>query len=227
MTREPDPTPVDADGESTPLDPAAALRLVRDQQLEIETRVGGFVPTIMLVWGVAWLFGFGAVWLSEGIDAVAPVVAWWTFGGLIAVASAVSMWLGIRSGRGMRTADDFTGAVYGVTWTVGSIAILVFAAGLSVNGMSRELAAIFYPSAFILFAGIMYLVAGAIWRAVPSIVLGGLVVLIAVVAPFFGAPTHYLFLAIAGGGVFLGFGLVARVRMRRHSRRFAKESGRE
>ena len=106
MTREPDPTPVDADGESTPLDPAAALRLVRDQQLEIETRVGGFVPTIMLVWGIAWLFGFGAVWLSEGMDAVAPVVAWWTFGGLIAVASAVSMWLGIRSGRGMRTADE-------------------------------------------------------------------------------------------------------------------------
>ena len=75
MTREPDPTPVDADGEAAPLDPAAALRLVRDQQLEIETRVGGFVPTIMLVWGIAWLFGFGAVWLSEGMDAVAPVVA--------------------------------------------------------------------------------------------------------------------------------------------------------
>jgi hypothetical protein len=206
------------------LDPALALRIVRDQQLDIETRVGGFVPTIMVAWGIAWLVGFGAVWLSEGAGVLPPVVAWWTFGVLIAAASGLSMWLAIRSGRGMRTEDAFGGTVYGVTWSAGSLAIFVFAAGLFHNGMTRELAAIFFPSAFVLFAGIMYLVAGALWRAVPSIVLGSIVIVIAVAAPFFGAPHNNLFFALAGGGAFLGFGLVARIRMRRHSRRFAAEA---
>lgn len=223
----PDRPDLEADApDSDALDPADALRIVHDQQLDIETRVGGFVPTIMLAWGIAWLVGFGVVWLSLAVDLLPPVAASWTFGALIAAASGVSMWLAIRSGRGMRTEDAFGGTVYGVTWSVGALAIAGFAAGLHYNGMTPELAAIFYPSAFVLFAGIMYLVAGALWRAVPSIVLGGIVIVVAVAAPFFGSPHNNLFFAIAGGGAFLGFGLVARLRMRRHSRRFAEEAGR-
>ena len=59
-----------------------------------------------------------------------------------------------------------------------------------------------------------YLVAGAIWHAVPSIVLGGLMVVVALVAPFFGYPNHYLFLSIAGGAVFIG-GAIAVARFAR------------
>ncbi len=206
------------------LDPAAALRLVRDQQRDFETRVGSFVPVIMLAWGVAWLVGFGVVWLSQATGAVPEITAWVVFAVAIVAASALSMWLSIRSGRGMRTEDGFSGAVYGITWSVGAVAILVLDEGLRVNGMTADVAAVYYPSAFVLFAGIMYLVAGAIWRAVPSIVLGGMLVVIAVVAPFFGTPGLYLFYALGGGGAFLGFGLVAWIRMSGESRRFARET---
>jgi hypothetical protein len=54
----------------------------------------------------------------------------------------------------------------------------------------------------------MYILAGGIWRAIPAIVMGGWIVLVALVAPFFGYPAHYLVFAIAGGGVFLGGAIV-------------------
>jgi len=42
-------------------------------------------------------------------------------------------------------------------------------------------------------------VSGAMWRAVPALILGIWTVIIGLIAPFLGYPTHYLFLAIAGG----------------------------
>lgn len=208
------------------LDPAAALRLVHGQQRDVETRMGLFVPLVMLAWGLAWLIGFGIVWLSQGPGVVPAGPAWTIFIALQVVAGIVSTWLGIRSGRGTRTGDDFGGMIYGIIWVVGSIAIAVLGAGLQFNGLSAELRSIYYPSAFVLFVGIMYLVAGALWRAVPSILLGGILLVVAAVAPFLGVPDHYLFFALAGGGTFLGFGLVAWIRMRRDTRRFAAETRR-
>jgi len=206
-----------------PLDPAAMYALLQNQQRSVETQMGAFVPYITLAWGLTWLLGFGALWLIDGLQPAFSLplgVAIPIFIGTILVSGWFSAWLGIRSGRGMRgnAASAFTGTVYGITWSIGATALAVFGAALRYQGMSAELANFYYPSAYVLFAGIMYIVAAAIWHAVPSLIAGCWLVIIAVAAPFFGYPGHYLFLALAGGLSFLAlaaFGAVHQRRVRR------------
>lgn len=195
------------DDEDTTRTPGEMLALVRDQQRSIEGQRGVYVPLILLSWGVAWLLGFGALWLIDGPDAFALPIAIGApiFVILLAGAGAVSTVLGIRSSRGLRAGKDgaFPGIVYGQAWWVGSIAIFVLGEGLVRNGMERPLLGIFYPSAYVFFVGIMYVMGAAIWRAAPMLILGGWSIVVAVVAPFAGQPAHLLVFAFAGGGGFL------------------------
>ena len=207
------------EGEET-LDPAAMLTLMQAQQRSVTSQMGRFVGVITATWGAAWLVGFGALWLIDGMQpsfGIPLAVAAWIFGVLIAAAILVSIVLGVRNTAGVRSspASAFTGAVYGSTWSVSMIALYVLGAGLIANGMSPELATIYFPSAFVLMTGILFMISGAIWHAVPALICGVWLVVVAVIAPFFGYPNHYLFLSLAGGGAFLVLAIGAEVYSRR------------
>lgn len=208
------------DIDDTPLTPEAMLTLLEDQRRSVEGQIASFVPAIVLAWGITWLLGFGALWLIDGVRpafALPLPMAVAIFVVLLAASIALSAVLAIRSGRGMRGNPDdaFQGAVYGMTWWVGSIAIFVFAQGLFANGMDRELANIFFPVAFVLFSGIMYILSAAMWRAVPMLLLGVWTVVVCLVAPFFGYPTHYLVLALGGGIGFLVLAIASFIHLSR------------
>lgn len=190
------------------LEPAAMLALVEKQQRSIGMQRGGFASVIMGAWGVAWLLGFLALWLIDGLRPAfgMPLVAGvLIFVALMVVAIVVSAVLGIRGSHGVRSsrASTFTGTVYGVTWSVASMALVAIGGGLYSHGMTAELANFYYPIAFIFLAGIMYIAAGAIWQSVPSVVGGGVLVLVAAIGGYLPYPLHYLFFAVAGGGTFL------------------------
>ncbi|MDQ1552908.1 MAG: hypothetical protein QOD50_2330 [Actinomycetota bacterium] len=207
-----------AEGE-TPLSPAAALAVLNNQQRIVSGRLGSNVWIITGTWGVAWLLGFLVIWAMDSHFSGFALQTWlgWTiFAALFAAAIVVSAVLGIRSGRGIRSnsANSFTGTVYGVTWAVAMLSISVFGAGLLSHGMTAGLADLFYPSAYTLLVGILYLAAAAIWRIVQMIVAGAFLVLLAVVAPFLGHPTNYLVFGIAGGAMFLTLAIVGAVRLR-------------
>jgi hypothetical protein len=213
MTEQPHPSPPDDDA---PLDPAAMLALLQDQQEDVQRRMARFVPWILLAWALAWGVGFGALWLIDGARpqfSIPLAIAAPVFAVLLVLAGVVSGVLGARSARGIRAskAAAFTGTVYGVTWSVGFVALFVLGSALARNGMSSELMNIYYPAVSLIFVGIMYLIASAIWHAVPAIWMGGAMVLIAAIGPFFGYPTHYLFYAIAGGAVFLAGTIVTAI----------------
>ena len=215
-----------------PLDPAAMLALVEDQRRSVVGQIASFVPAVLTAWGVVWLVGFGSLWLIDGLApafALPLPLAVSIFAALLAAAIAVSAVLGARSGRGRRgnSAEAFSGIVYGATWAVGGIAVVGFGQGLSFNGMPAGLAAAFYPVAYALFAGIMYIMSAALWRAVPMLILGLWTVMVAVAAPFFGTPTHYLVLALGCGLGFLALAVVSSVHLARlRARSTAKADGR-
>jgi hypothetical protein len=209
----------DAPDSDAPLDPAQMYALLQNQQRSTQVQMGDFVPLIAAAWGVAWLLGFGALWLVDGVPGYSlPVpVAVTVFVATLVLAGGLSAWMGMRSGRGMRGnfAAAFTGIVYGNTWWIGGAAIGILGAGLRSHGMSEEVASFYYPCAYVVFAGIMYAVAGAIWQAVPSLVAGIWLVAVAVAASFFPYPHHYLFLALAAGVGFLALATVSALRLRR------------
>jgi hypothetical protein len=202
-----------------PLSATAALAVLTEQQRTISRRLGGQIWIITGAWGIAWLFGFLAIWLmdSTSLGIVVPTWLGWTiFATLFAAAIVVSAVLGARSGRGIRSnsANAFTGTVYGVTWAISMVFLSVLGAALLSRGMSAELADLFYPSVYALVVGILYLAAAAIWRVVEMIVAGAFFVVLASVAPFFGHPTNFLVFAVAGGAMFFTFAIILAVRGR-------------
>ena len=193
--------------DDAPLDPAEMLALLHAEQSRVQRQIARGVPWILFAWGNAYLLGYGALWLIDGLRpgfALPLPVSVIVFIALLAGAIIVSTILGSRTGRGRKASSSaaFTGTVYGVTGSAGFFAMYIFAFALSANGMPRALELIFFPTAMGIVIAIMYLVAGAIWHAVPSIVMGGGILVVSLVAPFFGYPTHYLIFAIAGGAVF-------------------------
>ena len=211
------PDPADDDA---PRDAAAMLDLVRSQQDRVSRQLAAEVPLILLAWGIAWFVGFGLLWLIDGVKPAASVplpVAVAVFIVLMAGALVATAILGIRSGRGIRASAEaaFTGAVYGWSWTIAFVAMFAFGSALVHNGMAPDLANIYYPTASTLLVGLLYFVGGGIWHAKPLLWLGGWIIVVALVAPFFGYPTQYLVFSIAGGGVFLVGALVAWLWIRR------------
>jgi len=207
-------------------DPAEMLALMKDQQRSIEGQRGAFVPLILLSWGVAWLIGFGALWLIDGPGDAFSLPIWIAaavFIALLVGAGVLSTVFGIRSSRGLRTGKDaaFVGLVYGQAWWVGSLAIFALGQALVFNGMDVDILRIFYPSAYIFFAGLMYVMAAAIWKAIPMLILGGWSILVSVLAPFAGYPTQHLVYALAGGGGFLIVALWSWIWTRRARRRLS------
>lgn len=200
-------TPITSD-DDTALDPAAALALIGRQQEVMGKQTARDIPWILLAWGVAWSVGFGMLWLIDGAKpgfSIPLPVAAITFAVLTIGAIVASAVIGARAGRGIRTspAAAFTGTVYGITGSVGFFALFAFGTALVYNGMPADLQNIYYPVGSALLVGIMYLMAAAIWRTKSLIILGGWIILVALVAPFLGYPNHYLVFAIAGGGGFL------------------------
>jgi hypothetical protein len=201
-------------------DPAAMLDLVRSQQERVTKQLAAEVPLILLAWGIAWFVGFGLLWLIDGAEPVIAVplpVAVVVFIVLMVGALVATAILGIRSGRGIRPSAEaaFTGAVYGWSWTIAFVAMFVFGTALIRNGMPPDLANIYYPTASTLLVGLLYFVGGGIWQAKPLLWLGGWIIVVALVAPFFGYPAHYLVFSLAGGGVFLIGALVTWLWVRR------------
>jgi hypothetical protein len=81
--------------------------------------------------------------------------------------------------------------------------------------MSPELASLYFPSAFSLMVGTLYLAGAALWHQKSQLVLGIILLVTGSVAPFFGAPTNNLVMALLGGGSLLIAAALFAVRLRR------------
>lgn len=199
-----------------------ALALIRQQQTALEREQLSGIPWILGVWGVAWLVGFLALW--SGYDGGnpwlrIPLPAAGVIFALLLIGSAViSAIIGVRLNRGVSGPSNFSGAVYGISWPIVAFAAYVIGLGLAANGMDRELQSIFFPAIYALVAGCMYVMGAAIWRSVDQLVLGIILIVTGAVAPFFGAPTNNLVMAIVGGGSLLVAALIMHLSLRRAAR---------
>lgn len=194
----------DAEHDDAPLDPAEALALAERQQRAVGLSFVKPVAWLYTIWGVAWLVGFLLLWLGDATEWMPWVVAGPGFGVLITGAIVASAVIGSRIGRGVQGASDFQGIVYGISWPITGLAFGFVGAGLVGQGMSTELASLYFPSAYALMVGILYLLGGALWNAKSQFVLGLVLIAVGSAAPFFGAPTNNLVMAIAGLAFLIG-----------------------
>jgi hypothetical protein len=201
------------------LPPEQMLKLMHEQQRKVDAALLAPIPWLYGIWGVAWLVGFLALWSAwpggnPWFRVDVPVAAI-LFGALMVAAIVASAIIGPRINRGVRGSSDFSGIVYGVTWSLAGFGFAALGMGLIVNGMSNELASLYFPSAYALMVGLLYLGGAALWRDKGQLLLGIFMVLLGSTAAFFGNPTNNLIMAIAGGGAFLVAAAIVAVRVRR------------
>lgn len=202
MSDADDDTPLD----DTPLDPAAMLALSTQQQQRATTTFVRPVVTMLLLWGVAWLVGFAALWLA--LEPAAPfavpiAIAAPVFTILIAGAVVVSIVIGIRMSRGIRGSSVFSGAVYGWTWSIASISVFLIGTALFRAGMPTDLSMLFFPTMYGLVAGMLYLAGAALWNDKTQLFLGLWIIVVSVASSFAGVPTNLLIMSLLGGGGFI------------------------
>lgn len=140
-----------------------------------------------------------------------PVAAGILFAVLIVGSILASGIVGSRIGRGLRGQSQFAGTVYGVSWSVCSIAFALLGIGLVQQGMPGDYAGLYFPSAYALMCGTLYLAGAALWHDRVQLILGLALLLVGGVAPFLGLGPNLLLMAIAGLVVF-GSGAVVTAR---------------
>jgi hypothetical protein len=199
-----------------------ALALIRQQQSALERDQLSGIPWILAVWGVAWTVGFLALWSGyEGGDPwfrLPLSLATTIFGVLLIGSIVVSAVIGMRLNRGVSGASSFSGAVYGIAWPIVSLGAYLIGVALARNGMESELQSLYFPAIYALVAGTMYLMGAALWRSIDQLVLGAVIIVAGTVAPFFGAPTNNLVMALLGGGAFLVAAAVMQLSLRKSAR---------
>lgn len=207
------------DADDAPLDAAGMLALVEQQQRSIDRKMLSPLPWLYGIWGVAWLVGFFVLWSAwDGGNPwfrIPGLTAGLIFAVLIVGSIVTSAVLGTRINRGVRGASDFQGAVYGISWSVCGFAFYGLGAGLAFNGASPELISVYFPTAYGLMTGTLYLMGAALWSSRSQLVLGLVIIVVSVAAPFLGQPLNNLLVSLAGGGTFLIASAVSAIQLRR------------
>lgn len=209
--------------DEAPLDPAAMLALSEREQQRIAIAFVRPVAWLLAVWGVAWTIGFLVFWAGypeSGAPVLVPLgIAAPVFGVCIAAAIVVSAVIGARMNRGIRGSSNFSGGVYGASWTIGSVAVWLIGTALIKAGMPHDVAMLFFPAGYALMVGLLYIAGAAIWQAKEQLVLGSWIMAVGVGATFAGFPTNLLVMGVLGGGGFLvgaiAIPLILRARGRR------------
>lgn len=198
------------DEEEQPLDPRGMAELMSAQRSTVQRSQSRGVRIILVGWALAWIVGFLALW--SGGDGGNPLftlpggLEWWIFGAAIALGIAVSTVTGMRMGRGVQGGSTTAGKLYGLASAAAFVAMWLFLSALRAHvEIDAATAALLYVGAFVLVAGVIYMVGSAMTRSRAQFLFGLAIAVLAIVATLVGAPHHLLLYAIVGGGLMLGF----------------------
>jgi hypothetical protein len=209
-------TPID---DETPLDdPAESLRLIRAEQANLARTL---IPDPRLMywpWGVAWLIGFGLIFLrfAPGGRVLVDMPAWLPSTVLIALlllAGVVAGITGGRAGRHVAGPSSRQGLLYGLTWTIAFTGMsFVFAQFTDVLPDDRQ--SLLWGGGMVALTGALHMAGGAMWNDRNLFVLGAWTSVVNVVGILFGVGWHPLIVAILAGGGMLVLGQLQWMRMR-------------
>jgi len=207
------------DIEDAPPAPADGLAIIASQQERVRTGAAVDSRLLFLVWGAAWLIGYGALWLAvKDLDVYRPPSgAFIVFGLCISSAVVFTIVHSVRRAAGMRGPSVTAGAMYGWAWGLGFLLQAALIGAFVNAGASHELVALASNGLACLIVGLLYMAGGAMDQEPALFWLGVWILVVAAVASSVGLHLTFLVMALAGGGGFLvGAGIEhARRRARR------------
>ena len=191
-----------------PLDAAAAMAAIQDQQATYRSRMEIRSAPIYVAWGLAWLVGYTVGWLGLGDDYSVSAPHGLGFIGCLVAAGIFTMTYIARRARGLRGASNRFGASYSMAWFAAFVlaAVLMSRLGSFLDSVgtaqANEIGMIASNAIPCLIVGTMLMVGGALWDEPLVTGTGGWVLAVTVVATLVGGSAMWLIMAVAGGGSF-------------------------
>lgn len=198
-------------GEATGLDPAETLRMIREQQEAARDATEPDGRLLFSAWGLAWLIGYLAMWLSARDTGRVESWAGWVLSGCIVGAVAFTIVHSVTRTSGTRGTSARLGAMYGWSWFLAFTALGVLLGAMAGAGASYEVMAIAANGFACMIVGLLYIACALLFEETRLYALGAWMLVTAVVAAFAGIPHTYLVMAVAGGGGFLAMALIEHV----------------
>jgi hypothetical protein len=193
-------------GEDEVLDARRAAELLQDSADRARERLTVNNALIYGMWGVAWLIGCGAMWLSVlGQHPFRGAAGWASaiLGAGIALAVVVTAVTVGRATRGIGGVSARQGMIYGLSWPAGFAALFAIIGAAAHFGASPEVMGVLGAAGPLLLVGLIYVLAAAMWLDWVMFWLGLWELLVAATGAWTG-PVGVLFMdAVPGGGGFL------------------------
>ena len=192
-----------------PLDPRAALETISEQQAVLRRRTLIRSSPLLAAWGLAWLIGYGAGWLSIRPDYTMPTPVWVIYFVCLAAAGAYTCTYIARRARWVRGSSNRAGVRYGTAWAGG------FVLGMAVMGRTGAfLASLGTPEAAeagmilgnavpCLIIGTLFVACSAIWDEPVMAWVGGWLLAVTTVATLVGGTGLWAIMSLAGVGVLI------------------------
>jgi hypothetical protein len=201
------------DDDRPPLDPAESLRLIERERAEAARQLIPDPRLLYWPWGVAWLVGFGLLFLRFGPDDTVyvdmpswlPLTTMFT---LLIGAGIVSGVGGARAARHVSGPSSVQGAMYGTSFFLGFAGLAVTISRVS-DQLPDAFAGLLWGAASVGLVGALHMAGGALWSDRHLFGLGVWVSIINIVGVLAGPGWHSLVVSLAGGGGMLLVGALA------------------
>jgi hypothetical protein len=184
---------------------AEAAAIAADARRHARRELVISAPVVYLAWGLVWLVGYGAMWLSvrgqhpyrgpSGVSIAAVfVLAGFAAAAVLVVARRATAGIGGQSARYRR--------IIVAAWASGYLILLLVQAGISGSVSTRALAFVGLAGPLLL-AGLIYILASVLGRDRPAFALGAWLVLAGASCAWLAPAAVLATCALAGGGAFL------------------------
>jgi hypothetical protein len=207
-----------ADDERAP-SPEEMMRLIEEQSSAMAKSLRGEPLLLYAPWGVAWLLGFGALFLRYGLDGVpdgpiSPGQALAVLLGTQVVAGAFTGFAMSRIGRGVRGESSAKGTMYGLSWMAGVILMWVICMHFTFTFKLPEAElSLLWAACFLTVPALLYMTGGAVWTNWPMFFMGAWIAAVDGAGVLLGIGWHTLLSAVLLGAGQIAFGFWLRRRI--------------
>lgn len=201
------------DNDQPPGDPAEALRLIEEQRAAVLRRIQVDDRLWYWPWGVAWLVGFGLLFLRYGPDGrvFVDMPEWLPVVVLVALMLGASVFSGLTGAKAYgHVAGESArrGAYYGWSWSIAFTSATVILVKVN-DALPEDLRTLVWSATMAALTGALHMAGGAIWLNRPLFQLGVWISVVNVAGVLAGPGWQALIMCVLAGGGMLAFGAIA------------------
>ncbi len=197
-----------------PLSPEASLALIAEQQEAARRRLDVDPAVFLIPWGVAWLVGYGLLFLRYGPDerVLVSMPGWLplvTLYALLVAAGIFSGVAGFKAAHGVAGESAQRGAMYGWSWMVAFVGFGIISSRFEPYLPEAQFG-LLMGSLPVFITAILYMSGGAVWRDRHQFGFGVWLSVINALGVVAGPGWHSLAVSVLGGGGMLVSGALQR-----------------